>query len=60
MVTATLLLAFPQSQIPVAIANWLMLLGVVALVPFLQRRRLVTLRARLAAERGPALRAGQP
>jgi NADH-quinone oxidoreductase subunit H len=60
MVTAVLLLAFPQSHIPVAVANWLMLLGVVALVPFLQRRRLVTLRARLAAERGPALRPGQP
>jgi len=59
MVTAVLLLAFPQSEIPVAVANWLMLLGVVALVPYLQRRRLVTLRARLAAERAPALRAGQ-
>jgi len=59
MVTAVLLLAFPQSEIPVAVANWLMLLGLVALVPFLQRRRLVTLRARLAAERGPVLRAGQ-
>src|SRR5437867_808044 len=59
MVTAVLLLAFPQSEIPVAVANWLMLLGLVALVPFLQRRRLVTLRARLAAERAPALRASQ-
>ena len=59
MVTAVLLLAFPESHIPVAIANWLMLLGVVALVPFLQRRRLATLRARLADQRAPALRAGQ-
>jgi NADH-quinone oxidoreductase subunit H len=60
MVTAVLLLAFPDSLIPVAIANWLMLLGVVALVPYLQRRRLATLRARLAGERAPALHAGQP
>jgi NADH-quinone oxidoreductase subunit H len=59
MVTAVLLLAFPQSHIPVAIANWLMLLGVVALVPYLQRRRLATLRARLAEQRAPVLRAGQ-
>jgi NADH-quinone oxidoreductase subunit H len=60
MVTAVLLLAFPRSHIPVAIANWLMLLGVVALVPYLQRRRLAALRERLAAQRAPVLRAGQP
>jgi NADH-quinone oxidoreductase subunit H len=60
MVTAVLLLAFPDSHVPVAIANWLMLLGVVALVPYLQRRRLATLRARLAGERAPALHAGRP
>jgi NADH-quinone oxidoreductase subunit H len=60
MVTAVLLLAFPESHIPVAIANWLMLAGVVALVPFLQRRRLAALRERLAVQRTAAVGAGQP
>ena len=60
LIPALPLLAFPQSHIPVAIANWLMLLGVAALVPYLQRRRLATLRARLAAQRVPLMRAGQP
>ncbi|MDO8506172.1 MAG: NADH-quinone oxidoreductase subunit NuoH [Candidatus Limnocylindria bacterium] len=49
LVTAILLLAFPESVLPVAIANWLMLVGFVFVVPYLQRRRLVNLRARLAA-----------
>ena len=49
LVTATLLLAFPGNLLPVAIANWI-LLGAFALsIPYLQRRRLATLRARLAA-----------
>jgi NADH-quinone oxidoreductase subunit H len=49
LVTGTLLLAFPGTVVPVAIANWL-LLGAFALsVPFLQKRRLRSLRARLAA-----------
>ena len=57
MVTAILLLAFPQTRIPVAIANWVLLLLVIAAVPFLQRRRLKALRARLATPRAPALAA---
>ncbi len=60
MVTAVLLLAFPQSVVPVAIANWLMLVGVAALIPVLQRRRLATLRERLAVQRAAAVGAGQP
>ncbi len=49
MVTSVLLLAYPSSRIPVAIANWI-LLGLFALaVPFFQRRRLASLRERLRA-----------
>jgi NADH-quinone oxidoreductase subunit H len=51
LVTASLLLAFPGTHVPVAIANWLMLGGVVLLIPFLQRRRLVALRQRLETRR---------
>ena len=49
LVTAILLLAYPDSVIPVAIANWLMLFTFAAGVPYLQRRRLGALRARLSA-----------
>ncbi|HUQ41798.1 MAG TPA: NADH-quinone oxidoreductase subunit NuoH [Candidatus Limnocylindrales bacterium] len=49
LVTAILLLAFPGSVVPVAVANWLMLFGFALAVPYLQRRRLASLRARLAA-----------
>ena len=49
LVTAILLLIYPTSVIPVAIANWLMLFAFVAGVPYLQRRRLGGLRARLSA-----------
>ena len=49
MVTAVLLLAFPSSHIPVAIANWVLLVLVVLAIPYLQRRRLRSLRLRLAA-----------
>ena len=55
MVSAVLLLAFPTSKVPVAIANWVMLLGVVALVPLLQRRRLAGVRDRLERRRELAL-----
>ena len=55
MVTAMLLLAFPTSKVPVAIANWVMLIGVVALVPLLQRRRLAAVRHRLEERRELAL-----
>ncbi len=51
LVTAALVLAFPQSLIPVAIANWVLLFLVVAAVPFLQRRRLAALRRRLETRR---------
>jgi NADH-quinone oxidoreductase subunit H len=51
MVTAILLLAFPGSHVPVAIANWLMLGGVMLLIPFLQKRRLIALRQRLETRR---------
>ena len=54
LVTATLLLAFPDTLLPVAVANWVLLLVTVAAVPFFQRRRLAALRRRLAAQR-PAL-----
>jgi NADH-quinone oxidoreductase subunit H len=56
MVTAILVLAFPTSLVPVAIANWILLGLFAASIPFLQKRRLITLRARLAtrAERGAA------
>ena len=49
MVTAVLVLAFPTSLVPVAIANWIMLFAFAASIPFLQRRRLVSLRRRLAS-----------
>jgi len=55
-VTAALLLAFPDTLVPVAIANWL-LLGAFALgLPALQRRRLRRIRARLGAGAMPAPR----
>ncbi|HEY3218784.1 MAG TPA: NADH-quinone oxidoreductase subunit NuoH [Candidatus Limnocylindria bacterium] len=60
MVTAVLLLAFPGSLIPVAIANWLMLAGVLALIPYLQRRRLVALRRRLETRRMALATAERP
>jgi NADH-quinone oxidoreductase subunit H len=60
MVTAVLLLAFPGSLIPVAIANWLMLAGVLALIPYLQRRRLIALRQRLETRRMALATAERP
>ncbi len=57
LVTASLLLAFPETKIPVAIANWLMLFAFIAAVPYFQRRRLAALRARLETRRAPALAA---
>lgn len=46
-VTATLVLAFPDTLVPVAIANWLMLGAFVLALPALQRRRLRRIRARM-------------
>jgi hypothetical protein len=56
LVTAILVLAFPTTLVPVAIANWILLGLFAASIPFLQKRRLISLRARLAAqaERGAA------
>lgn len=54
LVTAALVLVFPDTRIPIAIANWVMLVLVIAAVPFFQRRRLAALRRRLEARR-PAL-----
>src|SRR6266545_4311166 len=47
MVTSVLLLAYPSSRIPVAIANWILLAAFVLVLPYVQRRRLVALRERL-------------
>ncbi len=47
MATAVLLLAFPTTRVPVAIANWLLLGAFALAVPFFQRRRLASLRERL-------------
>ncbi len=47
--TAALLLAFPDSKLPVAIANWTLLLVFVAGFPLVQRRRLAVLRRRARA-----------
>jgi len=55
MVTAVLVLAFPTSKIPVAIANWILLFGFAALIPVVQRRRLSAVRHRLEQRRELAL-----
>jgi NADH-quinone oxidoreductase subunit H len=55
MVTAVLVLAFPTSKIPVAIANWILLIGFAALIPVVQRRRLSAVRHRLEQRRELAL-----
>jgi len=46
VVVAVLLLAFPENKIPVAIASWVLLAAFVAGIPYFQRCRLATLRAR--------------
>jgi NADH-quinone oxidoreductase subunit H len=48
-VTAVLLIAFPDTRVPVAIANWAMLVLFIGGLPVLQRRRLRDLRRRLRA-----------
>lgn len=55
LVSAVLLLAFPDTKVPVAIANWLLLVLMVLAIPFFQRRRLSALRQRLETPRPPAL-----
>lgn len=52
--TAVLLVAMPGQLLPVAVANWLLLAGLIAIVPRWQRRRLASLRDRLARERAAA------
>jgi NADH-quinone oxidoreductase subunit H len=54
---ATLALAFPDSLVPIAIANWALVILFIAGIPFVQRRRLATLRARARASAAPAVRA---
>ena len=60
MVTAVLLLAFPDDKLPVAIANWVLLVLFAAAVPYLQRRRLAALRQRLATRRLSLATADRP
>ena len=50
MLTAVLLMAFPGTLIPVAVANWALLIAFAVSLPILQRRRLVGVRARLRGE----------
>jgi NADH-quinone oxidoreductase subunit H len=57
MLVAVLVLAFPDSRVPLAIANWLLVVVFIAGIPFVQRRRLATLRARGRASAAPAVRA---
>src|SRR5467141_1409432 len=57
VVVAVLALAFPTTKIPIAIGSWLLLVACVAGIPFVQRRRLRTLRARARAATAPAVRA---
>ncbi|HEX9267838.1 MAG TPA: NADH-quinone oxidoreductase subunit H, partial [Candidatus Limnocylindria bacterium] len=57
VVVATLALAFPNTLVPIAIANWSLVVVFVAGIPFFQRRRLATLRARARAAATPAVRA---
>jgi NADH-quinone oxidoreductase subunit H len=54
---ATLALAFPDSMVPIAIANWVLVIAFIAGIPFVQRRRLATLRARARASSAAAVRA---
>jgi NADH-quinone oxidoreductase subunit H len=49
LVVAVLALAFPDTKIPIAIANWLLVIVFIAGIPFVQRRRLALLRARARA-----------
>jgi len=50
MLSAALLLAFPQTLLPVAIANWVMLGLFLAAIPYFQRRRLAATRKRLRVD----------
>ncbi len=53
-VTAALLIAFPGTLVPVAIANWILLIAFVVLLPIVQQRRLRQLRAGLRERRAAA------
>jgi len=57
-VTATLLIAFPDTRVPVAIANWLLLGAFLVGIPMLQERRLRRIRERLRAATRHAVAAG--
>jgi hypothetical protein len=54
---AILALAFPNTLVPIAIANWALVVAFIAGIPFVQRRRLAGLRARARASAAPAVRA---
>jgi NADH-quinone oxidoreductase subunit H len=49
LVVAVLALAFPDTKIPIALASWLLVIAFIAGIPFVQRRRLASLRARASA-----------
>src|ERR671935_2180584 len=53
LVVATLALAFPNTLIPIAIGNWILVIAFVAGIPLVQRRRLAVLRARARASAQP-------
>ena len=57
VLVAILALAFPNSLVPIAIANWALVVVFIAGIPFVQRRRLATLRARARLSAAPAVRA---
>jgi NADH-quinone oxidoreductase subunit H len=48
-VTAVLLMAFPNDRLPVAVANWILLGGLILELPAFQQRRLRRMRAQLRA-----------
>jgi len=57
LVVAVLALAFPTTKIPIAIASWVLVIAFVGGIPFVQRRRLQSLRTRARAAAAPAVRA---
>lgn len=55
-VTAGLILAFPDTLVPVAVANWTLLIAFVFAIPAFQRRRLRRIRERLGVHPLPTAR----
>jgi NADH-quinone oxidoreductase subunit H len=52
--TAVLVMAFPSTLVPVAIANWVLLVGLIFALPAIQERRLRRIRERLRSGAAPA------